>query len=124
VSISPATRYELYHDWSKALTFCRPLPNVAPARPVTFHVRWRQRRQGFWRRVRHDPAAEVRVTPLEYSPQHAVVVVEGQRAKQIAVPPHRVVPLPVDLQRPEARIDERLVEIGVLTQPSAAAAGA
>ena len=52
VSISPATHYELYHDWAKALTFCRSLPDVAPPQPVTFHMFWRQRRKGIWRRAR------------------------------------------------------------------------
>ena len=52
VSISPASHYECYHDWCKALTFCRALPDLAPARPVTFHMLWRERRRGLFRRVR------------------------------------------------------------------------
>jgi hypothetical protein len=50
--MSPTTHYELYHDWCKALAFCQALPDVAPTRPVTFHMLWRQRRRGFGRRVR------------------------------------------------------------------------
>jgi hypothetical protein len=52
ITISPATHYELYHDWRKALTFCRSLPDVSPGAPATFHMFWRQRRAGFWRRQR------------------------------------------------------------------------
>jgi hypothetical protein len=51
VAISPETHDELYHDWRKALTFCRMLPDVAPQQPVTFHMFWRQRRKGMWRRT-------------------------------------------------------------------------
>jgi hypothetical protein len=50
--ITPETHYELYHDWRKALAFCRTIPDVAPREPVTFHMFWRQRRPGWWRRTR------------------------------------------------------------------------
>jgi hypothetical protein len=52
MTISPDTHYELYHDWRKALSFCRTLPDVSPTEPVTFHMFWRQRRAGFWRNRR------------------------------------------------------------------------
>lgn len=52
IAISPKTHDELYHDWRKALTFCRTLPDVSPPEPVTFHMFWRQRRAGFWRKPR------------------------------------------------------------------------
>jgi hypothetical protein len=52
IAISPDTHADLYHDWRRALTFCRTLPDVSPREPVTFHMFWRQRRAGFWRRVR------------------------------------------------------------------------
>ena len=48
----PATHDELYHDWRKALAFCRSLPDVGPPAPVTFHMFWRQRRAAFWRQAR------------------------------------------------------------------------
>jgi hypothetical protein len=47
ILVSPDTHYELYHDWRKALAFCRSLPDVKPSAPVTFHMFWRQSR-GFW----------------------------------------------------------------------------
>jgi hypothetical protein len=52
MTISPDTHYELYHDWRKALAFCRTLPDVSPREPVTFHMFWRQRREGLWRKKR------------------------------------------------------------------------
>jgi hypothetical protein len=52
IAISPESHYELYHDWRKALAFCQTLPDVSPPEPVTFHMYWRQRRAGFWRKVR------------------------------------------------------------------------
>jgi hypothetical protein len=52
VVITSETHRELYHDWRAALAFCRTIPDVAPATPVEFHMFWRQRRPGFWRRVR------------------------------------------------------------------------
>jgi hypothetical protein len=52
IAISPDTHRELYRDWRKALTFCQTLPDVSPREPVTFHMFWRQRRAGFWRKVR------------------------------------------------------------------------
>jgi hypothetical protein len=52
IAISPSTHYDLYHDWRKALEFCRTLPDVAPPEPVTFHMFWRERSGGFWPTVR------------------------------------------------------------------------
>jgi hypothetical protein len=52
IEISPQTHYELYHDWQKALAFCRALPDMSPPGPMTFHMFWRQRRGGVWRRQR------------------------------------------------------------------------
>jgi hypothetical protein len=52
IPISPATHYELYSDWQKALAFCRTLPDVAPPGPVRFHMLWREER-GLFRRRRH-----------------------------------------------------------------------
>jgi hypothetical protein len=52
VAISPDTHAVLYHDWRQALTFCRALPDLSPREPLTFHMFWRQRRAGFWRKVR------------------------------------------------------------------------
>ena len=52
IQIAPATHYELYHDWRKALAFCRTLPDVPPREPVTFHMFWRERSGGWWPRVR------------------------------------------------------------------------
>jgi len=52
IAISPQTHYELYHDWRQALAFCRALPDASPPMPVTFHMFWRQRVGGIWRRVR------------------------------------------------------------------------
>ena len=52
IQIAPATHYELYHDWRKALEFCRALPDVPPREPVTFHMFWRERSGGWWPRVR------------------------------------------------------------------------
>jgi hypothetical protein len=52
IQIAPATHYELYHDWRKALEFCRALPDVPPREPVMFHMFWRERSGGWWPRVR------------------------------------------------------------------------
>jgi Glycosyltransferase sugar-binding region containing DXD motif len=52
IAISPETHYELYHDWRKALTFCQALPDASPREPTWFHMFWRQRRGGFWRKMR------------------------------------------------------------------------
>ena len=52
IEIAPATHYELYHDWRKALEFCRALPDVPPREPVAFHMFWRERSGGWWPRVR------------------------------------------------------------------------
>jgi hypothetical protein len=48
VDISLATHYELYHDWRKALDFCRALPDASPSEPVTFHLYWRERHGRWW----------------------------------------------------------------------------
>lgn len=50
--ISPTTHYELYHDWQAALDVCRSIPDGDPPAPVMFHMYWRARRAGFFRRVR------------------------------------------------------------------------
>jgi len=52
IALSPATHYELYHDWRKALEFCRTLPDVPPSEPVTFHMYWRERVGRWWPKVR------------------------------------------------------------------------
>jgi len=52
IRISAATHAELYHDWRKALEFCRALPDAPPREPVTFHMFWRERSGGWWPRVR------------------------------------------------------------------------
>lgn len=52
IAISPATHHELYHDWRKAIAFCRALPDASPATPVRFHMYWRERHGRFWRTVR------------------------------------------------------------------------
>jgi hypothetical protein len=52
IPVALATHAELYHDWRKALEFCRTLPDVAPSEPVTFHMYWRERRGRFWPTVR------------------------------------------------------------------------
>jgi hypothetical protein len=52
LAVSPETHYDLYHDWRKALAFCRRVPDASPAEPVTFHMFWRQRRAGFLRKQR------------------------------------------------------------------------
>ncbi len=52
IEISPETHDELYHDWRKALAFCRTLPDVSPPSPITFHLFWRQRRAGLFRKTR------------------------------------------------------------------------
>jgi hypothetical protein len=52
VAISPESHYALYHDWPAAMNFCRSLPDVAPGAPVTFHMYWRQRRAGLFRKAR------------------------------------------------------------------------
>ena len=48
VDISLATHYELYHDWRKAIAFCRTLPDVSPSEPVTFHMYWREAHGRWW----------------------------------------------------------------------------
>jgi hypothetical protein len=52
VPVSLATHYELYHDWRKAIAFCRTLPDVSPAEPITLHMYWRERFGRFWPTVR------------------------------------------------------------------------
>jgi hypothetical protein len=52
IALSPATHYELYHDWRKAIAFCRTLPDVSPGDPVTFHMYWRERAGAWWPTVR------------------------------------------------------------------------
>jgi hypothetical protein len=52
IAVSPATHYDLYHDWQKALAFCRALPDVGPSEPVAFHMLWRERCGRFWPTVR------------------------------------------------------------------------
>ena len=52
VAVSLATHYELYHDWHKAIAFCRTLPDVSPPEPITFHMYWRERHGRFWKTVR------------------------------------------------------------------------
>ena len=52
ISISLATHYELYHNWQKALEFCRALPDVGPSEPIVFHMFWRERSGGLWPTVR------------------------------------------------------------------------
>jgi hypothetical protein len=52
VAVSLATHYELYHDWQKAIAFCRTLPDVSPPEPITFHMYWRERHGRFWKTVR------------------------------------------------------------------------
>jgi Glycosyltransferase sugar-binding region containing DXD motif len=52
INLSPATHDELYHDWRKALEFCRALPDVSPSEPVTFHMYWRERVGRWWPTVR------------------------------------------------------------------------
>ena len=46
------THYELYHDWKAALDVCRSIPDDDPPGPVRFHMYWRQRRPGWFRRPR------------------------------------------------------------------------
>ncbi len=52
IAVSPATHAELYHDWQRAIAFCRTLPDVSPPAPVTFHAYWRERYGRLWKRVR------------------------------------------------------------------------
>jgi glycosyl transferase-like sugar-binding protein len=52
IDLSPATHYELYHDWRKAIEFCRALPDVSPLEPVMFHMYWRERVGRWWPTVR------------------------------------------------------------------------
>jgi hypothetical protein len=52
VPVSLDTHYELYHDWRKAIAFCRTLPDVSPSERVTFHMYWRERFGRFWPTVR------------------------------------------------------------------------
>ena len=48
VDVSLATHYELYHDWRKAIAFCRTLPDVPPSDPVAFHMYWREAHGRWW----------------------------------------------------------------------------
>ena len=50
--ISPATHRELYRDWQAALDVCRSIPDADPPAAVAFHMYWRQRRAGWFRRSR------------------------------------------------------------------------
>jgi hypothetical protein len=50
--ISPATHYELYHDWRAALGVCRSIPDIDPPDRVAFHMYWRHQRAGWFRRAR------------------------------------------------------------------------
>ena len=50
--ISPATHYDLYHDWQAALALCRSIPDCDPPAAVAFHMYWRERRAGWFRRPR------------------------------------------------------------------------
>src|SRR5262249_27936778 len=52
ITLSPTTHYELYHDWRKAIAFCRTLPDASPQEPVTFHMYWRERVGAWWPTVR------------------------------------------------------------------------
>ncbi len=52
IQISASTHHELYHDWRKALEYCRALPDVSPPEPVAFHLFWREKSGRFWPRVR------------------------------------------------------------------------
>jgi len=52
IPIALSTHYELYHDWRKALEFCRALPYVPPPSPVTFHMFWRERSGRWWPTLR------------------------------------------------------------------------
>jgi hypothetical protein len=52
IAIAPDTHYELYHDWQKALAFCRAVPDRSPSETVPFHMFWRVRRAGFLRKPR------------------------------------------------------------------------
>jgi len=72
IAISPSTHYDLYHDWRKALEFCRGLPDVAPPEPVTFHMYWRQRRAGFWRKVR--PFGRKQALPVPIGRPYSMVL--------------------------------------------------
>jgi Glycosyltransferase sugar-binding region containing DXD motif len=63
IAISPETHYELYHDWRKALAFCRTLPDASPPAATTFHMFWRQRVGGIWRTVR--PFGRKQALPLK-----------------------------------------------------------
>jgi len=50
--ISPASHYELYHDWKAALDVCRSIPDSDPPAATTFHMYWREHRAGWFRRPR------------------------------------------------------------------------
>lgn len=65
VDISIETHRELYHDWCRALEFCRALPDVSPSRPTLFHMYWRERtpRLGFFERWR--PFGRKQALPLK-----------------------------------------------------------
>jgi hypothetical protein len=52
IAIAPDTHHHLYHEWQKAIAFCRDIPDVDPPAPVTFHMFWREKRRGLWRKTR------------------------------------------------------------------------
>src|ERR1043166_7705752 len=52
IQLSPVTHYDLYHDWQRALAFCRTLPDISPREPVTFHMYWRERVGRWWPPIR------------------------------------------------------------------------
>jgi hypothetical protein len=52
VDISLTTHYELYHDWRKAIEFCRSLPDAPPSEPIAFHMYWREAHGRWWPSVR------------------------------------------------------------------------
>jgi hypothetical protein len=62
-AISPETCPDLYRDWRRAVAFCRTIPDVPPPGPVAFHMFWRHRRPGFWRRAR--PFGRKQVLPVK-----------------------------------------------------------
>ena len=89
VSISPSTHYELYHDWCKALAFCRALPDewLHPLAPFLTLRRYDGAFAWHWHN-RWDDRIE-----------------DGSK-----------------FQRLEARIDERLIEMGLPAGPPMVAA--
>jgi hypothetical protein len=90
IAISPGTHYRRYHDWQKALTFCRDLPDSSPQAPVTFHMFRRQRRAGVPRKRR--PFGRKQSLPVKAF---------------------------FDMVLFEARIDAKLLELGFAPGPSA-----